>query len=445
MKTPLANFVKNYQEQNYIRLHMPGHKGKGMLYEKFDITEIKGADSLFEANGVIAESEANLTKLFGSKMSVYSTQGSTSCIYTMLSLAAKTENNKRPLFIAPRNAHKAFINGCILIDADVKWIYPKDAKNMTSGKCLPKDIENAILNSDRKPSAVYITSPNYLGEMADIKSIAEICHKNNTLLIVDNAHGAYLNFLEQNKHPIYLGADMCCDSAHKTLPVLTGGAYLHINNNVDDSISNNVKTTMSLFSSTSPSYLTLASLDECNNYLDTNIKTDLKKLTTLLKKFRKNILSFGYKCISDEPLKITIIPLNIGLTGNQLADELRKYKIECEYSDEISIVLMFSTKNTEDEIKTVENVLYKIKQPKTQIKQQEFKFPEPKVSLALRKAAFMPSEQIATDAAENRICSKIVVACPPGVPIVVSGEVIDKNVINVLKKYGILYVNVLKL
>ena len=443
MKTPIYDFLQKYADSNIMRLHMPGHKGKmfcdplATIYP-YDITEIKGADSLFEANGIIKESEENASKLFNTIQTVYSTQGSTLCIQTMLVLAAKP----RSTVIAARNAHKAFLNTCVLLDLDVSWIYPKSAdceETIVSYNYTVEDIEKAILAAEN-PSCVYITSPDYYGRMADISAISVLCRKYNMPLLVDNAHGAHLAFLEESQHPIALGADMCCDSAHKMLPVLTGGAYLHIGN---ERFSHNIKDTMSLFSSTSPSYLTMCSLDLCNNYLESEVKNHLSDAISCLNSVKER-LSEVYNFVDSEPLRMTISTRPNGLTGYELAKILRIHRIECEYADDGYVVLLFSPLNSYEEFEMVYTVLSKIKTSKLKLETKHFELPKPQIVMSIRAASLAENEEIPVDESLGRICGKTKVTCPPGIAIVASGEKIDVNCINILKKYSIFKINVVK-
>ena len=228
MNTPIFDFVKAYAASNAERLHMPGHKGVSMLgCESLDITETYGADSLYEADGIIKDSETNASLLFECD-TFYSTEGSSQCIRAMLYLTAleAKKAGKKPRVLAARNAHKVFLSAAALLDLDVEWIHGGDT--FLSCNISAKDVEAAILKY--APTTLYLTSPDYLGNVLDIAEISTVCKKYGVLLLVDNAHGAYLKFLEKSHFPIDLGADICCSSAHKTLPVLTGGAYLHIAN-----------------------------------------------------------------------------------------------------------------------------------------------------------------------------------------------------------------------
>ncbi len=226
MKTPVCDFVAAYEQSGMARLHMPGHKGKGPLgCEGRDITEIAGADSLYEACGVIAESEHNAAALFGAKATFYSAGGSSQCVGAMLCLALQKSKNR--VVLAARNVHKSFLHAAGLLDADVRWLWPRPY-SLLACPVTPEMLENALAALPEAPAAVYLTSPDYLGNVQPVAQLARVCHAHGAPLLVDNAHGAYLHFLPAPAHPLDEGADLCCDSAHKTLPVLTGGAYLHL-------------------------------------------------------------------------------------------------------------------------------------------------------------------------------------------------------------------------
>ena len=226
METPIADFVRRYADSGMIRAHMPGHKGKPFLgCEALDITEIRGADSLYEADGMILYSESHAGELFGSGRTVYSTEGSSQCIRAMLYLVLTCGNGSRTV-VAARNVHRSFVYAAALLDFEIVWLWPECSTSLCGCPVSAETLERALATLPAPPAAVYLTSPDYLGSVADISALAEVCRKYGTLLAVDNAHGAYLRFLEPSCHPLDLGADLCCDSAHKTLPVLTGGLWL---------------------------------------------------------------------------------------------------------------------------------------------------------------------------------------------------------------------------
>ena len=272
---------------------MPGHKGVGELgCEAFDITEISGADVLYSAEGIIEESENNLSSLYGTAHSFYSTEGSTLAIKAMLRLATECAGEERPLVLAARNVHTAFIKAAALLDLDVDFIYPEEGGHLCECKISDEDVRVAILSAKTKPMVVYITSPDYLGNMLDIRSISSVCREYGVPLLVDNAHGAYLKFLPEDMHPITLGAAMCADSAHKTLPVLTGGAYLHISSDFSE-YAERAREALSLFASTSPSYLTLCSLDLCNKRLSEDYSQKISALVSKTAEIKVKISCLG--------------------------------------------------------------------------------------------------------------------------------------------------------
>lgn len=436
MNTPICDFVRDYNKKNHTRLHMPGHKGTPVLgFESFDITEFDGADDLFSPTGIIKESEKNASELFGAH-TFYSTGGSTLSIQAMLklfTLYAKAKE-KKPCILAARNAHKAFINAAALLCIDVTWIYG-DCDTYYSCKITPQELEKELTLQNDAPLAVYITSPDYLGGITDIKGISEVCKKHGALLIVDNAHGSYLKFLNSSLHPIDLGADMCCDSAHKTLPVLTGGAYLHINKAAPELLYKNAKNALALFSTSSPSYLILQSLDAVNPILSSysEVLSEFIKKINILK---ATLASHGFALFGDEPLKITIAPKSLGYTGHELAELLRKQGIFSELHDPDFVVLMVTPFNSDGDLETLKKALLSIEKrnPISTVLPTPAKLTS---CLKPRDALFSQSEKLPSELTVGRICAEAAVSCPPCVPIAVFGEKIDKNAAECFNYYGI--------
>lgn len=454
MNTPIADFVRGYEKQNMTRLHMPGHKGNGFLgCEAFDITEVCGADALYEADGIIAKSEANATRLFGTGRTIYGAEGSSQCIRAMLYLCMQHSclsrqgmldeyAAERPKVLATRNVHKAFVYAAALLDLEVEWILPEgDMHSLCSCKVTPNEIEKRLQAMENSPMAVYVTSPDYLGQELDIKSIADVCHKYGTILVVDNAHGAYLHFLELSRHPIDMGADICCDSAHKTLPVLTGGAYLHIHKNAPKSFAENAKQAMALFGSTSPSYLTMTSLDLCNQYLENGYVEKLYKTTERLQQLREFLTNAGWQIETTDPLKLTIRAPK-GLKGTDIAENLRLVHIECEYADSEYIVLMATPENSEEDYQKLQDAFGKNELGYGE--QIVFGKVSAQKEMSIRRAVFAEHEVIPVLSAVGRICGSPTVSCPPAIPVVISGEVIDKEAIVILEHYGIQTIEVVK-
>lgn len=439
MDTPVCDYVKKYADEKNIRLHMPGHKGKCFIGpEALDITEIDGADVLYKAQGIIKKSEENAARLFSTAKTVFSTEGSSLAIRAMLYLIKLYANtvNKRPFIAAGRNAHKTFMTAAALLDFDIAWLYPQKRKSIISCDISSESLDEALKEMPEKPLAVYITSPDYLGNIADIRGISAVCRKYGALLLVDNAHGAYLNFTPKNLHPIYNGADICCDSAHKTLPVLTGGAYLHISAAAPDFFCEQAENALSLFASTSPSYLIIQSLDLANRYIADGYTVKLAEICKAVAELKRRICSFGFATVGDEPLKLTVAPKFYGYTGIQLAEILAEYGIICEFSDPDFTVMMFTVENDELDLECIENAFCGIERRK-RINVQPPTPEQPDVIFTLNEAIFAASEELEITKCCGRILASANIACPPAIPIVICGERINESAIECFEYYGI--------
>ena len=464
--TPIVDFVRRYAQSGTSRLHMPGHKGQSLLgFEPWDITEIKGADELYGADGIIAQSEANATRLFGTVHTYYSTEGSSQCIRAMLCLAlqAAPAAGQRPVLLAARNAHKALLYAAALLDFDIQWLWPapQDAGALCSCPVSAAKLTGALqglAQQGKRPFGVYITSPDYLGGVQDIAALAEVCKDFGVPLLVDNAHGAYLRFLPQGgQHPIALGAAMCCDSGHKTLPVVTGGAYLHLGKNAPVQDEAAVRNALALFGSTSPSYL--QSLDKCNQILSEGYPLRLLQCCGHLTRLRRELNEAaaakhcpGPLALESEPLKVTLDAAVLGLSGTELAEKLRAAKIECEYADPRYLVLMFTPDNPPQDFERLSAAVLRIAEelagPVTLPEETAGEFAELERGLhrrcTIRQAVFAPQEQLPAEQAVGRICAMPTVSCPPAIPIVVSGEQITPAAAAWMKRYHVEEVSVIR-
>ncbi|MDD5833186.1 MAG: aminotransferase class V-fold PLP-dependent enzyme [Clostridiales bacterium] len=441
---PVCEFAKGYSRSGTIRMHMPGHKGAAVSgsesLEALDITEIKGADELYHPEGIILESERNAARVFGTVRTVYSAEGSSLCIRAMLWLvkSAAVRAGRRPLIAAARNVHKTFITASALMNIDIEWMY-SDTPGLVSCILTPDEIDRTV--SGKHPDAVYITSPDYLGNIADIKAISEICRRHGCLLLVDNAHGAYLKFAGKGMHPIECGADMCCDSAHKTLPVLTGGAYLHISGQAPEYFAEKADSAMSVFASTSPSYLILQSLDNFNRLAEEGFGNTVKDTVERICGIRNRLSRRGYRFAGCEPMKLTIDANAYGYRGDELAEQLRRNGIECEFADPGYLVLMPSPFNSPDDFEKLERTLERI--PK-----RSLFFPKPPVPergqyvMSPGEAMLSESEIISAAESEGRILAVSEVSCPPAVPAAVCGERITKRTVDCFRYYDIRTVQV---
>ena len=408
---------------------MPGHKGRdGLLsVEHLDLTEIDGADELFRAEGIIRESERNAGELFGAD-TFYSAEGSSLAIRTMLLLAVKwayrqglADEEHRPVILAGRNAHKVLIHTSALLDFDTQWIYPKEDAAYQTCAVTGEDLL-AALDTGIRPVALYVTSPDYLGNLTDLKPLAEICHSRGILLLTDNAHGAYLKFLDPSLHPMDCGADMCADSAHKTMPVLTGGAYLHLSRRLDDFFKEEAREAMEVFASSSPSYLILESLDLNNPYME-RLPALLRDFLPKVGRLREELLDAGFRLTGDEKLKITIEAFRRGYTGDELAGILREAGIFSEYHDHDYLVLMLTPQNTDEELRRFGDTLRGI-EPRPEIAPDDCTVKRPERVMSPRRALLTPTETVTKEESTGRVFASASVSCPPAVPVCMLGEAV---------------------
>ena len=432
ISTPICNFVRKYADSDAVRMHMPGHKGVSLTgWESRDITEITGADELFAPEGIIAESEANASRIFGCR-TLYSAEGSSLCIRAMLYLVMRYAAEQRipPLIAAARNVHKTFLTAAVLLDYPLEWI-PCCGGDYLSCSVTPEALDAL----PERPAAVYVTSPDYLGNRCDIRALSEYCRKNGILLLVDQAHGAYLRFLPESMHAADLGADLCCDSAHKTLPALTGTAYLHIGNDAPAILARDARLALELFASTSPSYLLMQSLDAVNPVLAGDFPRRLRKTAEHVGVVKQRLAAHGYALCGTEPMKITLCPQAFGYTGTMLAEMLEKQRIYAEFADEDHLVLMPSPMHTAEDLARTADALCEIPR-RSPIVETPPRMQMPEAVLTPREAMMQPSETVPVEQAVGRICAEISVSCPPAVPVVMCGERIMPDAAECLRYYG---------
>ncbi len=434
---PLTEYLEQYRQRGMLRAHMPGHKGRGVLefphpsdVFSWDITEISGADSLFEASGILLAGEAQTALLYGSGACCWSAGGSTLCIQAML---AKMRSENRTV-IAARTVHRAFLNACVLLGLNVRWVYPRSG-GIISGEYALQDFSDALQSAAAagESPCVYITSPDYLGNMQDIAGLAALCHAADTPLLVDNAHGAHLAFLHKNRHPMALGADYCCDSAHKMLPALTGAAVLHCRNAADAPL---LKQHMQMFGSTSPSYLIMQSIESSMAYLAGRGRAEVQRSEILAQELRQK-LAHRYQFIGTEPFHLTI-----AADGHDLAAQLRQQNVECEYEDSSFLVLLLSPVMTQMEFELLYQALCSCTpNPPKSVPV----LPSPMETVCdMRTAALSAWETVSIADAQGRICGPVQVPCPPAVPIAVSGERLNDDWLSLMDFYGISTVAVMR-
>ena len=429
MTTPLRKAVDEYVSKGLSRFHMPGHKGAECFpdYYKYDITEVEGADSLFEAAGAIRQTEERFAAVYGAGASLLSAGGSTLCIQGMLA----TFLNLGDTVIMCRNCHASAVNAAALLDLNVVWVNPRSNAELL-----------AALEQNPQAKAVYVTSPDYFGVLTDIAACSKIAHEHGAALLVDNAHGTHLHFFPTEMHPISLGADACADSLHKSLPVCTGGALLHLR---EKGLYNRAKAKMRLFGSTSPSYLVMLSADECIEYLETKARADFAVLNGKVANLRYRAFEHGLapKTRNVEPARLTLSVTSTGLSTEEFASALREHGIEPEYVNSEWAVLMASPFNTERDFDraakfiddTVGNGCSAF---------EERLFDMPQRTLSIREAAF--AESVLTDTKDvlGKTAASLVLPCPPCIALASPGEVINEELQGLLLKYGIERINTVK-
>ena len=438
MKTPICDFVREYSAGNPGRLHMPGHKGRPLLGpEPLDITEIPGADTLYASGGIIRESEDNAASLFGSARTVYSAEGSSLCIRAMLYLAQMHAalQGRRARIAAGRNAHRVFLDAAALLDPELVWL-TGERTELLSCRVSAEELEPLFSDPETAPTAVYLTSPDYLGHCTDLRPVAELCRRHGALLLADNAHGAYLRFLPGELHPLQQGADLCCDSAHKTLPVLTGGAYLHFGRSCPAELLPMAERAIALFASTSPSYLILQSLDAANAQLAGEYPLRLRETADLVRTLKAQLTAQGWRLAETEPLKITLLPKEAGYTGQELAALLAEKNLICEFADPDALVLMITPETGPEVLRKLRDTLSAVERraPITS------KAPAPGIPnpvMSPHRAMMQPFEEIPVGESVGRILAGPSVSCPPAVPVVLCGERIDEAAVRLFRYYGI--------
>lgn len=419
MNTPICNFLEKYAGENRLRLHMPGHDGEF----PHDITEIYGADDLFSSDvsgGIIGTSEALAAGVFGAKKTCYSCAGSTLAIQTALAIL-KSQGCKR--IAASRYSHRSLVSAAALLQLDVKWLYPSEymSADVTYDSA-------AITGVD----AVFITNIDYYG--GTWKFVQP-----NIPVVIDNAHGSYLKFVDKRKfgveyvHPLELGFPMMvAESAHKTLPVLTGGAYLHFTDGVDAS---RAKEMMSIFGSSSPSYLILESLDRFNAIIADNVEL-VTNACEAVAELKARLATAGIPLRKSDPLRVTINARECGLSGFEYARGLRANGVECEMADENYVVMMFSAMTTIEDCERAEMaaLFVPMTAPKPLV---VYPVVKPKADMPIHEALFKPQRIVSVENASGEVCAGLKSPCPPGVPIVMPGEIIDHNVVDALKMFGV--------
>ena len=462
ISTPIVDALEHYTKNPSFQFHIPGHTMGSGVYPKFknligkkalllDTTdEFDNLGTLNPATGPIKEAEELAAKAFGAKKTFFLLNGSTvGNIALAMGLTKKGQK-----VIVNRNCHRSILTGLIVSGADPLWLIPKRLDEWGLwGSVLPEDVEE-MLEANKKVSLVWITNPTYEGVVSDVKSISEICKKYNVPLIVDEAHGCLWNF--SDKLPttsLKLGADAVVHSLHKTGGSMTQSSMLHIGK---DSVLDveKIEKTLKLLHTTSPSLVLLASLDASRAYLESNsgsnkIDEAIKNAKYLRKRIDKipNMhqlkADFGYKT---DVMKVFIKTDEI--SGKRLESILEiDFKIEVESASDIGLLILANIGNKRSDFKYLADCLEKIsKKEYSDICYLENKkhmpMLTPIIKMNLQEAFYSEKERLPKEQTIGRIAGEIIAECPPGIAILVPGELITQEHMAYLEDYD--YIEVLK-
>lgn len=448
----LYDMLEEYSRWDYYGFHMPGHKrnreltGAGLPYG-IDITEIEGFDDLHHADGILKEAQQRAARVFGAGETFFLVNGSTVGILSGI-LGCTHKGDK---VLIARHCHKSVHHAMYLNELVPRYVYPEfDGSRQWNGRILGNDIRRA-LEAEPDIRAVVIVSPNYDGVVSDVAEIAGIVHEHKIPLIVDEAHGSHFGF-----HPYFperankLGADVVINSLHKTLPSLTQTALLHINGELADR--EKIRMYLDMLQSSSPSYVLMASLDACVDFLDEGKRglfdSYVEMLSRLraelrgLKKLRLLELSEPYY----DPSKIVISVTGTDMTSHELYEKLlNDYHLQMEMVAGTYVLAMTTVADTEEGLDRLKNALLeideKLEKKDTEMEITDGSLPMLEQVLAPYEVAVKKelgqSELIEWKESEGRVSMEYAYLYPPGSPVIVPGERISRAALELLEFYEI--------
>lgn len=451
----LYDKLNSYKQSGVYPFHMPGHKRVSYMTENpysYDITEIDGFDNLHHAKGVLRESMDMASELYGTKRTYYLVNGSTCGLLAAISSCVKQGGK----ILMARNCHKAVYNAVYLRRLDAKYVYPRtiDGMSMTGG-IHPRDVEE-ILNDNPDTEAVIITSPTYEGIVSYVEAVAKVVHGHNIPLIVDEAHGAHFGMSEYfPKTAIECGADIVIQSVHKTLPSMTQTALLHVCSDMPDL--EKIERFLSIYQSSSPSYVLMASIDGCIRDIIENGPEGFFGYVARLKEFRKQTEKFTHIKLLDKSIlgksgvydldegKLVIVVNSKKYSGNDLYRELlQKYNLQMEMAASDYVIAMTSLMDSDEGFerlyKALENIDRNIRIDEGYGGNASEPFSEKEVYekktavVCMHVSEALDSEMESVDFAgcSGRIAGEYVYLYPPGIPVIVPGEMIEKGTIDYL-------------
>ena len=440
----LYDKLKSYKDSGIYPFHMPGHKrndilNDGLIPYGIDLTEIEGFDNLHNACGCIREIEKKAEKLYRVNRAFLLVNGSTGGILSSI----RSMTNFGDKIIVSRNCHKSVYNAIELCGLNPEYILPEyDENNCVFTSVSPHKLEE-LLRENPDTKLVIVTSPTYEGVVSDIKAIADICHKNRAMLFVDEAHGAHFPFSEKfPSEAVRCGADVAVVSLHKTLPSFTQTALLLTDNS---ELSDKLQENLSVFETSSPSYILMSAIENCLDYISEN-KNAFKTYTEKLEDFYcdtnsldnltvlYNDKSFIEKCFDYDFGKIVISTADSNISGTELARILRdKYKLETEMSYTDYVIAMTSVCDSDEGFGKLKNALHKIDRTlnKNEKSHSNYNFYEiPNRNFYSYQKNNFKAEKIPFQKAQGRASLEYIWAYPPGIPLIVPGEIITDKLIN---------------
>ena len=446
----MYNAIKAYADSGTVPFHMPGHKlGAGIPSDflkdmiRLDLTELPGMDNLHHPTGAIRAAQELAAEAFGAHRSYFLVNGSTCGIHTMISTICKPGDR----LIVSRDCHRSVIAGLMLAGASPVYILPGFSPDfgITTG-VSPESVEKAM-RAEPDAVGVLITRPNYYGICSDLAEIAEIVHSRGKLLVVDEAHGSHLCFSSQlPKSSMSAGADICVQSAHKTLISLTQGAYLHVGSETVDL--DRLQYFLGMLQTSSPSYLIMASLDLARELMQSYGKERLDGLLSKIRQLKEQTQVGNIDILGNEDVcgfeldetRITICVKNLGISGYDAEAILRcHYGIQVEMSDLYNVVCIATPTDTE---KNLEYLFASLDGLPTLCKAKSHVYMKEAASgylklpvqvLTLEEAMQAKSAWVSLEGAAGKISKSIVAPYPPGIPVLCPGEVLSQETLEYLK------------
>lgn len=438
---PLYEALLKMSHGGGLRLHIPGHKGRGLgsVFDgvfSVDYTEITNTGNLYGEGGIIQQAEREAARYFGMDRCFFLTCGASQGIKAALGAFCGGGG----AVVLDRNCHQSAFDACIMLGLDPAYAIPEiDSSSGLSRNISPDNLAAAVKNSSAK--AALVTSPTYYGYLLDIAALAKAAHSAGAALIVDAAHGSHLRACGA-PDPCAQGADAVIYSAHKTLFALGQGAYL-LARGKDEAFYAGIRRMTALFGTTSPSYPVMASLDYARAWLEAHPAAYPGAAQLCADTAQKLASTAGFDVISPtsgfDPCRLVVSVARLGISGTDCADLLHGMGIEAEMADERHVVMVITPADTADDMQRLTNAFSGIKPCEAAARNPALPPPLPHKAIPPRQAYFSPCEAVPLGKSVGRTAAQSISPYPPGVPVVACGEIIDKVCVEYLleKSYNV--------